>query len=162
MQKGKIPKRSKWKKSLAKKIKYPLDWAIIKKLPPVYETMKYTGPELRYKFVQYLERSDKNWEEICISWFAVYAQTSRAYIYDKKWDSQDVIDTKDAILAIFEFRYEQIGIKSGNFSYIMNNRFKNERESLQKNEDTHKINQDVKDILDSIIYKKPVITDGQQ
>jgi hypothetical protein len=44
----------------------------------------------------------------------------------------------------------------------MNNRFKGKRESVQKNENTENLHQDVKDILDKIIYKKPIEPDGSK
>jgi hypothetical protein len=59
----------------------------------------------------------------------------------------------DAIITIFESRYEQIGAKA-DFKYMMNNRFKGKRESVQKNENTNNINPEIKDILDEIINKK--------
>lgn len=64
MQKGK--KKPAIKKP-AKRIKYPLDRAYTKILPKVYERMNYTPQELWLKFTQFIERSDKNSEEITIS-----------------------------------------------------------------------------------------------
>jgi hypothetical protein len=47
--------------------KQPLNRAFTKILPKVYERINYTPQELRLKFTQYVERSDINSEEICIS-----------------------------------------------------------------------------------------------
>jgi hypothetical protein len=47
-------------KKQAKRYKFPLDRAITKILPKIYERMNYTPQELWLKFTEYLERSDKH------------------------------------------------------------------------------------------------------
>lgn len=150
MQKGK--KKPAFKKAL-KREKLPLNRAFTKILPKVYERMNYTPQELWLKFTQYIERSDKNSEEITISWFAVFSQTSSKFLTEHK-DSQEFSEVVDNIMSTFENRYEQAAAKWLPVSYIMNNRFKGKRESVQKNENTEMVNKDVKDILDQIIYNK--------
>lgn len=139
-------------KKVFKKLKYPLDWAVTKILPPVYEQMNYTPQELRYKFTQYIERSDKNGEEVVISWFSVFAQIERHFLQQHK-ESQEFSSVIDRIYSIFENRYEQKASRWENVQYIMNNRFKKERESNSKLETTSNVNPEVKDILDKIIYR---------
>jgi hypothetical protein len=47
-------------KKQTKRYKFPLDRAITKILPKIYERMNYTPQELWLKFTEYLERSDKH------------------------------------------------------------------------------------------------------
>jgi hypothetical protein len=119
-------------------------------LPKVYQRIQYTPQELRLKFTQYVERSDREGEEIAISWFAVYSQTAENYLTDKK-DCQDFSEVIGQIMLVFEYRYEQ---KSANWvpmQYLMNNRFRGKRESLTKNEQNVKVNQDINTALDDIV-----------
>jgi len=105
-----MKKGSKYKPKIPKKVKFPLDRAYTKILPKVYERMNYTPQEFWLKFTQYLERSDKNSEEICISGFAVYAQTSSDFLNQHR-TSKDFSSVVEAIMTCFESRYEQKGIK---------------------------------------------------
>lgn len=132
--------------------KVPLNRAFTKILPKIYERIEYTPQELWLKFSQYIERSDKNSEEITISWFSVFAHVSSTYLFDKKW-SQDFSNIIDMIMTVYESRYEQ-SAKRADIKYLMNNRFKWKRESVQKVEETHNLHPDVKWVLDQIIYKK--------
>jgi len=150
--KGKIS--TKKSQDLKKPIKYPMDWALTKYLPKVYQRMEYTPWELRQKFSQYVERSDKYNEEITIAWFSVFASIARDYLYSNTNKSQESKDIIENIMSVFEYRYVQKLARSWNIPYLMNNRFKWSWESLSKSEDKVNINPTVKQILDKII-KKP-------
>jgi hypothetical protein len=130
-----------------------LNRAIISVLPKVYQRLEYTPQELRKKFIEYVQRSDENNEEITISWFQVYASTWRTYLTDKK-ECQDFSEVIEAIYESFEYRYEQKAARWQNMAYILNNRFKWKWESLQKNDNNLTgISQDVATILDKILNK---------
>jgi len=144
-------KWKKWKKS--EPIKPILSRSIIKELPAVYNIMDYTPQELWKKFNDYLARSDKNYEEITISWFQLYASVWRNYL-NKKEKSQEYEGVVDAIYQTFEYRYEQWAAKWNSVAYIMNNRFKGKRESSQTNNNNLTwVSKDVVEILDNILNK---------
>lgn len=138
-------------------IKPSLNWAYIKHLPlpDVYTVIEYTPEELRKKFREYLIRSDKYAEEVCVSWFCVFIWRTTKYLLNKENDkSKDFLHVVDMIMQYFESRYEQKISNWMNLAYLMNNRFKWSWESLSKNEDKVNINSDVKWVLDKIIKKK--------
>lgn len=132
--------------------KRPRDRWYSKILPATPDQIHYTPEELRYKFTQYALRADKENQEVTISGFAVYANTSRRYLFDKK-SSQDFSHVVDKIMAVFEASYEERAAKWYNVSYILNNRFKWEWESVQKNENTENLHPDIRNTLDGLIAK---------
>ncbi len=122
-------------------------------LPMNYQTINYTPQELRYKFVQYIKRANKNWEEIVISWFHVYVWLHRQYLTEHK-KSQEYSVIVEGILTVFECRYEQKLAQWKNVAYLLNNRFRgnwaNQSRIKVKISGVHP---DVKYIFDSIIKR---------
>ena len=153
MTKKVVKKKSKLKKpTILEKRKVKLWWAYTKIMPKICVRLDYTPQELWKKFKDFVERSDKNGEEITISWFSCYAQIARNYMRDNKNMSQELSTVIDNIMAVYESRYEQKLWRWENVSYLMNNRFKWDRESRTNVDSSHTIKSDVKWVLDEITW----------
>jgi len=152
VKKGVVKKKKDKENKIMKRKKTELWWAFTKIMPKVYQEMKYTPQELWKKFTEYVERSDKNGEEITISGFWCYASLWINYLSQNK-SSQSFSWIVESIYQFFENRYEQKASKWESVSYVMNVRFRDRWwKSVTQVDNTHTINTDVKGVLDKLTW----------